>query len=164
MKTVELLPIVEQSLKSQGIAYQAVACDPELADTAAFCERYGYSLEQSANTILVVTKEPNPRYAVCVVLAATRLDVNKKVRELLNARKVSFASPEQTIEQSGMIIGGVTAFGFQSTPVFIDAEVLNQPQVIMGGGNRTSKLVLNPQELKKLEGVEIVVGLAKPRD
>jgi hypothetical protein len=34
----------------------------------------------------------------------------------------------------------------------------------MGGGNRTSKLRLDPQQLTKLPGVEIVDGLANPRD
>ncbi len=34
----------------------------------------------------------------------------------------------------------------------------------MGGGNRSSKLLLNPQELLKLPHVEVIEGLAKPKD
>lgn len=38
------------------------------------------------------------------------------------------------------------------------------PQVVMGGGNRSSKIVLSPAELLKLPGVEVVDGLATPRE
>ena len=66
-------------------------CDPELADTAAFCAAYGYAMEDSANTIVVVGKGDPPRYAACVLLATTRLDVNGVVRRRLGVRKASFA-------------------------------------------------------------------------
>ena len=39
-----------------GVPFEVVACDPDLADTAAFCEAYGYRLDQSANAIIVVGK------------------------------------------------------------------------------------------------------------
>jgi prolyl-tRNA editing enzyme YbaK/EbsC (Cys-tRNA(Pro) deacylase) len=41
---------------------------------------------------------------------------------------------------------------------------MQQSEVIMGGGNRTSKLRLDPRELAKLPGVEVVEGLANPRE
>jgi hypothetical protein len=34
----------------------------------------------------------------------------------------------------------------------------------MGGGNRISKLLLDPQELMKLPNVGVIDGLAKPRE
>jgi prolyl-tRNA editing enzyme YbaK/EbsC (Cys-tRNA(Pro) deacylase) len=49
--------------------YELFACDPALADTAAFCAAYGFALEDSANTIVVVGKADPPRYAACIVLA-----------------------------------------------------------------------------------------------
>ena len=33
--------------------YEVVDCDPALADTAAFCEHYGYRPEISANAIVI---------------------------------------------------------------------------------------------------------------
>ncbi len=78
-------------LRSSGHDFEIVACDPELADTAQFCEAYGYTLDDSANTIVVVGKSEPRVYAACVVLATTRLDVNKVVRKRLGTRKASFA-------------------------------------------------------------------------
>jgi prolyl-tRNA editing enzyme YbaK/EbsC (Cys-tRNA(Pro) deacylase) len=146
------------------VAYEVLACDPDLADTAAFCAHYGFSIEQAANTIIVASKKVvPPRYAACVVLGTTRLDVNKKVSELLAVKRLSFADEETTVDLTGMMIGGVTAFGIGDLPIYVDTAVLGQAQVVMGGGNRSSKLLLNPNELTKLPNVVVVEGLAKPQ-
>src|SRR5204862_3556443 len=102
---------VRQILTRLGVPHEVIPCDPELADTAAFCAAYGYPLEDSANTILVVGKSDPPRYAACVVLATTRLDVNRVVRQRLEVRRASFASPDETRALTGMELGGVTVFG-----------------------------------------------------
>ena len=85
-------------------------------------------MEDSANTIVVVGKSTPPAYAACVVLATTRLDVNGVVRRRLGARKASFASGDETKAITGMMIGGVTAFGLPPTlPLWIDRAVLERP-------------------------------------
>jgi prolyl-tRNA editing enzyme YbaK/EbsC (Cys-tRNA(Pro) deacylase) len=156
-----LHPAVAAALPAYGIVAEVLPCDPALADTAAFCEHYGFALEDAANTILVTSKKIDPpRRAVCVVLGTTRLDVNRTVRDRLAARRVSFADADTTVELTGMEIGGVTAPGIATLPVWVDAAVLDRERVVMGGGNRTSKLVLDPRELLKLPGVEVVDGLA----
>jgi prolyl-tRNA editing enzyme YbaK/EbsC (Cys-tRNA(Pro) deacylase) len=157
-------PRVAAALSDAGITHDVLACDPELADTAAFCEHYGYALEQAANTILVASKKVDPpRYAVCIVLGTTRLDVNRKVSELLGVKRLSFADADVTMALTGMMIGGVTPFGIEGLPIYIDAAVTEQVTVVMGGGNRSSKVVLTPDELLKLPGATLVEGLALPR-
>jgi prolyl-tRNA editing enzyme YbaK/EbsC (Cys-tRNA(Pro) deacylase) len=37
---------------------------------------------------------------------------------------------------------------------------MEQEKVIMGGGNRSTKVLLDPKELLKLENVEVIEGLA----
>lgn len=159
----ELHPSVSECLQTYGIAYQILTCDPELADTAAFCEHYGYELQHASNAIIVATKSDPIEFACCMVLATTKLDANKKVREIMGGRKVSFATPEQTLALTGMLIGGVTPFGLQSIPLLIDAAVMQQPHVIAGGGNRSAKVLLAPEEYKKLPNARIIEGLALPR-
>jgi prolyl-tRNA editing enzyme YbaK/EbsC (Cys-tRNA(Pro) deacylase) len=165
LSSTTLHPAVEQALAQYAITHEVLACDAELADTAAFCEHYGVSLEQAANTILVASRKVDPpKYAVCVVLGTTRLDVNKTVREKLSVKRLSFADAETTVDVTGMLIGGVTAIGTQGLPIYVDSAVMQQSEVIMGGGNRTSKLRLDPQELGKLPGVEVIEGLANARE
>src|SRR5499427_7650378 len=113
---------LERALAPLGVEYELFACDPAFADTAAFCAAYGFALEDSANTIVVVGKSDPPVYAACVVLATHRLDVNHAVRDKLGARKASFASPDETKAITGHEIGGVTVFGLPpGLPIWVDA-------------------------------------------
>src|SRR5450756_360355 len=154
--------IVQRAMLSNDVAYEVLPCDPDMADTAAFCAHYGFAMEQAANTILVASKKvAPPKYAACVVLGTTRLDVNKN--ELLAVKRLSFADEETTLGLTGMMIGGVTAFGIGDLPIYVDSAVMEQARVVMGGGNRSSKLLLNPNELTKLPNVVVVEGLAKPK-
>jgi prolyl-tRNA editing enzyme YbaK/EbsC (Cys-tRNA(Pro) deacylase) len=157
-------PLVQRAVLKNDVAYDVLPCDPDLADTAAFCAHYGFAIEQAANTILVASKKVTPpKYAACVVLGSTRLDVNKKVSELLAVKRLSFADEETTMHVTGMMIGGVTAFGIDDLPIYVDGAVMEQTRVVMGGGNRSSKLLLNPRELTRLPNVVVVEDLAKPR-
>jgi prolyl-tRNA editing enzyme YbaK/EbsC (Cys-tRNA(Pro) deacylase) len=157
-------PLVQRAVVINNVAHEVLPCDPDMADTAAFSAHYGFALEQAANTILVASKKVDPpRYAVCVLLGTTRLDVNKKVSELLAVKRLSFADAETTMDLTGMMIGGVTAFGIGDLPIYVDSAVMEQARVVMGGGNRSSKLLLNPNELTKLPNVVVVEGLAKAR-
>lgn len=62
-----------------------------------------------------------------------------------------------------MQIGGVTPVGIPSIPIYIDGAVMANPEVVLGGGNRSTKLLLNPSELLKLPLAEVVDGLGIPR-
>jgi prolyl-tRNA editing enzyme YbaK/EbsC (Cys-tRNA(Pro) deacylase) len=161
----ELLhPRVRAALAALGREFEVMPCDPALADTAAFVEAYGVPLERSANTILVASKGAAPMYAACVLLATTSLDVNNVVRRLMGVRKASFAAADPVRELTGMEIGGVTPFGLPAEmPVLVDARVMEPDWVVLGGGNRSSKLRLAPDVLRGLPAVRIVEGLAVVR-
>ena len=153
---------VRDELDRLGLAYEIVACDPDLADTAAFCEAYGYAAEDSANAIVVAGKSDPPVFAMCLVLAHSRLDVNKVVRKRLGVRKCSFASADQTKELTGMEIGGVTPFGTATAlDLWIDARVMDRERLIIGGGSRDNKLLVPPATLAAHPRAEVVDGLAK---
>jgi prolyl-tRNA editing enzyme YbaK/EbsC (Cys-tRNA(Pro) deacylase) len=148
-------------LSTPGV--EIVECDPALADTAAFCAAYGYAMEDSANAIVVIGKSDPPRFSLCLVLATTRLDVNKAVRARLGTRKASFAPAETTMELTGMAIGGVTPFAAGDTlPIWVDAAVMGRDRIVVGGGSRACKVVGPPAMLLELDGVEVVDGLASP--
>jgi prolyl-tRNA editing enzyme YbaK/EbsC (Cys-tRNA(Pro) deacylase) len=151
-------------LDDLGIDYEVMPCDPELADTAAFVAAYGVPPERSANTIVVASKGAEARFVACVLLATTVLDVNGVIRHELGVRKASFAAADPVRELTGMEIGGVTPFGLPpELPVWIDPRVMEPPWIILGGGNRSSKLRLAPGSLLELAAARIIEGLAAPR-
>jgi prolyl-tRNA editing enzyme YbaK/EbsC (Cys-tRNA(Pro) deacylase) len=144
-------------LDSLGMAYELQPIDPAFADTAAYCERYGVPLDHAANTIVVASKKEPRQFAACVVKATTRLDVNRAVRRLLNASKVSFASAEETRALTGMLIGGVTVFALPpDLPIYVDDKVLALEWAILGSGSRSSKVRVSPEVLRRLPGVQVV--------
>ncbi len=152
---------LEAVLAGRG-GYELFACDPALADTAAFCAHYGFAMEDSANTIVVVGKGPEPVYAACVVLATHRLAVNQVVKARFG-RKSSFATPEETRAVTGHEIGGVTVFGLPSDlPVWVDAAVMTRDRIVLGGGSRSWKVIAPASILLTLPAVEVVDGLANP--
>jgi prolyl-tRNA editing enzyme YbaK/EbsC (Cys-tRNA(Pro) deacylase) len=141
---------------------EVIECDPALADTAEFCAAYGYAMEDSANAILVAAKADPPAYAVCVVLATTRLDVNRTVRKRLGVRKASFAPPDVTADVTGMAIGGVTPFALPpDLPLWVDRQVMERPRIVVGGGSRSAKVVGPPSMLLAVPGAEVVDELAQ---
>lgn len=155
---------LEAHLRHLGEPYELFACDPALADTAAFCAAYGFDPEDSANTIVVIGKSDPPRFVACVTLAPYRLDVNRTIRDRLGTHKASFAPPEETAALTGMQLGGVTVFGLPAgLPILVDARVMTRARIVLGGGSRSWKVIAAPAVLLGLPGMEVVDGLALDR-
>jgi prolyl-tRNA editing enzyme YbaK/EbsC (Cys-tRNA(Pro) deacylase) len=155
-------PHVAAALVDVAVPFTVVACDEDKADTEAFCAAYGYSMSESANTIVVVGKSDPPVYAACVLLADSRLDVNKVVKQRLGTRRASFAPSEASVALTGQTPGGITPVGLpEGLPLWVDAAVMRCDRIVVGGGNRRSKIVASPALLLAL-GAEIVAGLANP--
>lgn len=138
--------------------------DPTLADTAALCERYDVSLDESANCVVIAARRGDrTTLAACVVLATTRADVNNLVRRRLDARKASFASTDAAVAETNMEYGGITPVGLPADwPVLVDAAVVGTPVVVIGSGVRKSKLRLPGAALAELPRAEVLDGLGMP--
>jgi prolyl-tRNA editing enzyme YbaK/EbsC (Cys-tRNA(Pro) deacylase) len=152
---------VRQVLERLGISYELIPIEAAFADTALFCERYGFPADHSVNTIIVGSKREPRQYCACLVLATTRLDVNHAVRQLMGASRVSFASADDTVALTGMMIGGVTVFALPAElPIYIDAPIMGLDYVILGGGSRSLKVKVSPEALKRLANTQIVPALS----
>ena len=142
----------------------AAEIDPALADTAAFCERYGVSPAESANCVVIAGRRGgNTMYAACVVAATTRADVNGLVRRHLDARKASFAPVEGATAATGMEYGGITPVGLPADwLVLVDEAVVKTASVVIGSGIRGSKLRLPGSLLAALPAAQVLPGLGIP--
>jgi prolyl-tRNA editing enzyme YbaK/EbsC (Cys-tRNA(Pro) deacylase) len=90
--------------------------------------------------------------------------VNNVVRREMGVRKASFARAEPTVQLTGMEIGGVTPFGLPPhLPVLVDGRVMEPDWIVLGGGNRSSKLRIAPDTLREVAAVRVVEGLATNR-
>lgn len=142
-----------------------VEIDPELSDTAAFCEHYQVKMEQAANCVVLEAKRGERAwFAACVILGSTRADVNGMARKTLDARKVSFAPMEKAVAESGMEYGAITPVGLPADwSILIDKAVVDSEYVIVGSGIRKSKLLVPGSFLASLPNVQVLEGLGQQK-
>ncbi|PZS27512.1 MAG: hypothetical protein DLM59_16370 [Pseudonocardiales bacterium] len=160
----DLLAAVVAAALGPADGVQVVEIDPALADTAAFCARYGVAMAESANCVVVAGRRGGEtRMAACMVLATTRADVNGVVRRRLSARKASFAAMDDAVARTVMEYGGITPVGLPSGwPVLVDAAVAVGASLVIGSGLRRSKLLVSGAWLAALPGAEVIDGLGLP--
>ncbi len=141
-----------------GLQAWAVAIDPTLADTAAFCAEYDVPMAASANCVIVHGKRAGEStYAAVMVLATHRADVNGVVRKHLGVRKISFAAQDDAVGSTEMEYGGITPIGVPASwPVLVDDAVAQAGLVVIGSGIRGSKLLVDGAELAKLPGATVL--------
>ena len=155
---------VRRTLDELGAEYEWMPIDPEFADTAQFCERYGVPEVNSGNTIIVASRREPRQFCACLVQATVQLDVNRTVRKLMGVRRLSFASAEDTAALTGMMIGGVTPFGLpDDLTLYIDEPVMALDWVIVGAGSRSAKVKVHPSVFESLPNVQVVPELSRPR-
>jgi prolyl-tRNA editing enzyme YbaK/EbsC (Cys-tRNA(Pro) deacylase) len=156
---------VRSTLDDAGVEYEWIKVDPDFADTAAFCEKYGFQMTQCGNMIIVASKRGEKKYSGCIVRGTDRIDVNKKVRSLMEVSRLSFATAEETIDLTGMMIGGVTPFALpESLPIYVDAMIMDLDYVILGGGSRSGKLKVDPSSLLNIPTVVVIEDLSIKSD
>lgn len=135
--------------------------DADLADTAAFSEAYGYPLAGGANCIVVAGKRGDElRYAACVVLASTKLDVNRVVKQLLDVRKASFAPMDQAVELTGMEYGASPRSDCRRRGRSTSTRVCSTHPRSSSGPAACRQAVPPGRALTALPNVTVVEGLA----
>ncbi|MDC7701886.1 YbaK/EbsC family protein [Vogesella indigofera] len=146
---------VASQVQGQELIVFAVA--DEASDTEQFSARYGFGLEDCANTIVLRYKKDGvEQHAAVVTLGSRRLDVNGAVKSALGAQRLSFAKREVATALTGMEFGGITALGLPaSMRILVDAAVMARRYVVVGAGVRHSKLLLSPALLAQLAQAEV---------
>ena len=67
----------------------------------------------------------------------------------------------QKIRGKGMMIGGVTIFGLPSNlPIYLDDKIFRLDYLIVGSGNRSTKIKINPEELRKIPNTIVISNLS----
>ncbi|MDO8742460.1 MAG: YbaK/EbsC family protein [bacterium] len=157
---VEILSVLANSDKV-GVT----EIDPNLSDTAGFCEHYRVGMNQAANCVVLEAKRADKSwFAACVIFGNTRADVNGLARRTLDARKVSFAPMEQAVAQTGMEYGAITPVGLPNDwSILIDKAVVDSDYVIIGSGIRKSKLAVPGSFLASLPNVQVLEGLGQEK-
>lgn len=143
----------ERALAATGVPYRAVRTEPAgSAEEAAALQ--GIPLDALLRTIVVRRGLDDYLF---VLIAAGRQFSWPKLRAHLGVTRVSLPDADEAREVTGYVRYTITPFGStRALPVIVDAAVLAQPVVSVGGGIRGVNLHLAPADLVAALNAEVV--------
>ena len=75
----------------------------------------------------------------------------KNLARQINVKKVAPCKPDVAQRHSGYLVGGTSPFGTRKAmPVYVEASVLDLPNILINGGKRGYLVGIDPQELVRL--------------
>lgn len=160
-----LAPAVYQCVKDlkAEATVQVAAINPAFADGESLSREYGISYEMEVNCLVVEgSRGDEKRYAALLVPYGKRAKTNATVKKPLDASKVGFADLSFVVEKTGMEYGSITPLGLPSDwLILIDASLLEQEKLVLGGGLVSSKICLPSAFLTQLPNAQVIEELAK---
>jgi len=142
-----------RAIATLGVPHRVVRIEPaKSAEEAA--ERQGVPLAALLRTIVV--RRGDDDYVFVLVPAGRRFDW-PKLRTYLGVSRLSLPDADEAQAVTGYVRYTITPFGSSRPwPVIVDASILGQPVVTVGGGAHGVNLHLTPTDLVAALGAEVV--------
>ena len=115
-----------------------------------------HSVEEAANTVNaspedfvknICLMDAEKKLIVAIVKGEDRV-CTRKIGKILDIERPKIATPQEILEKTGYICGGVPSFGYTAT-FLIDKRVMDKEMIFSGGGSENSLIRLSPVELQK---------------
>ena len=145
-------------LRSNDCWFETFEHEPVRTSEEAAKTRPGYTLHQGAKAIIVRVKrsEPDKKFVMLVFPADQRFD-NTKVKILLNAKDIRFATEQEVLELTGGVQpGAVPPFGnlFNLT-VIADPALFENERIVFNAGDRCLSVAMKSEDYKRLVNPEV---------
>jgi Ala-tRNA(Pro) deacylase len=142
---------ITEFLLAKGIDFDKLEHAPVTTSSAAAGARAS-RLSQGAKAIIV---KADDKYYSLIISAAVRLD-NKKLRKILETRRVRFATTDELFELTGCLPGAVSPFGnLFGLPVLMDNAIMSEEIVYFNCGSHTISLRMKCSDLIAATGAQI---------
>jgi prolyl-tRNA editing enzyme YbaK/EbsC (Cys-tRNA(Pro) deacylase) len=148
-------------LRAHGIA-AAVERLAEHTSTVEVAARVtGTTVERIAKSVLFVQAGDAPlaeRAVLVVANGLNRVDYRRVADCLgISRRRLKLADAETVLALTGQPVGGVAPFGHpRPLRTLLDRRVLDQPEVLAGGGALDALLRVTPAEIRRVTNAEVV--------
>ncbi|MDD5014436.1 MAG: YbaK/EbsC family protein [Atribacterota bacterium] len=139
--------IKDNNIKAEHLSFETSCHSVEEAVQAV-----NTSAEDFVKNICLIDKEEN--LIVAIVKGEDRAST-KKIGKALGIEGPRKASPQEILEKTGFICGGVPSFGYLAT-FLIDPKVMEKEVVYSGGGSEKSLIKIFPQELLKANQGQVI--------
>jgi len=140
--------LIENNCWYETFEHEEVRTSEEAAKT-----RPGYTLEQGAKAIIVRAKVPNEgKKFLMLVMPADQKFSNDKVKALLGAKDMRFATEEEVAEITHDVKpGGVPPFGnLFGLDVITDKTLYDNEKIVFNAGERGFSVAMMAEDYKAL--------------
>jgi Ala-tRNA(Pro) deacylase len=145
-----------EMLTANNCWHETFRHEPVRTSEEAAKTRPGYSLHQGAKAMIIRAKAVETRFVMLVLPADLRFD-NSKVKAILHAKDVRFASEQEVLELTGGVQpGAVPPFGnlFQLR-VVADPELFVNERIVFNAGDRRFSVAMKSEDYKRLVNPEV---------
>lgn len=155
---MEYHPVVQKIkslLEENNIQYKFFEHEAVRTSEEAQKLRPEYNMSQGAKALILRVKKKNGlpaqagerSFAQCVIPADLKLDGNK-VKALLSAKSISFATAEESAElTNGIEFGGIPPFGnLFGIPVYVDRKIRQNEEIIFNCGDRRASISMRLED------------------
>ncbi len=139
---------IRSVLTSAGVAFREVEHAPTRTSEDSACER-GEELGVGAKALLLRT---DGAFRLFVLCADRKLDSGAVKREL-GVKSMRFATPEELLEQTGLVPGSVPPFGRPILPfdLFVDTEIgVRFDRVAFNAGALTTSIIMSAADWERV--------------
>lgn len=148
-------PTVEEIkglLVVHGCWFEIFEHEPVRTSEEAAKIRTGYSLSQGAKALIVRVKVSGGKKFVMLVVPGDRRFDRDKVRAVLGAKEIRFATEAEVADITGGIqVGGVPPFGnLFGLEVVVDPGLLENEKIIFNAGDKRVSLAIKSADYLKL--------------
>lgn len=146
-------------LHDAGAWHETFEHEPVLTSAQASQVRHGYSQHQGAKAILLrVKRSESEKFFVMLVFPGDMQFDKIKVKKLLRARDLRFATEEEVGALTGGILpGGVPPFGnLFNLPVIADPTLFENDKIIFNAGDRRFSVAMRADDYERIVNPEVV--------
>lgn len=154
---------IKDLLDEYGVEYKTFEHEPVRTSEEAAATRPEYSISQGAKALIVRAKASGgeKKFVQVVVPGDAKFDT-KKVREVVGAKDIRFATPEEVgVLTDGIVPGGVPPFGnLFNIPVYVDKSLLDNDEIIFNAGDRSYSIAIKSDDYIRVvvpEMVDVIV-------
>jgi len=143
---------IKKYLKDNHIKAEHLSFETSCHSVEEAAEAVNASAEDFVKNICLINKEGN--LIVAIVKGEDRAST-QKIGKVLGIERPRTADPQEILEKTGFICGGVPSFGYVAT-FLIDPKVMEKEAIYSGGGSEKSLIKISPQELLKANQGQVI--------
>ncbi|GCL62484.1 Cys-tRNA(Pro) deacylase [Pseudaquabacterium pictum] len=144
-----------QALRAAGVAFSEHVYDyVEHGGTAESARQLGWPEHAVVKTLVMQNERAEP---LIVLMHGDKQVSTKNLARAIGAKSVEPCKPEVAQRHSGYLVGGTSPFGTRKAmPVYVEATVLELPDLLINGGRRGYLVGLKPAVLLAVLGAQAV--------